>query len=79
MMISGSVPKVVTGIGSSLCHCGNKGVVGGPAPARRRTSGIHCVDYGETAPSMQEAEGEKPVTRAEGEIRDRAMISIMFK
>ena len=28
--------------------------------------------YGETAPSMTGAKGEKPVTRSEAEIRDRA-------
>ena len=27
----------------------SQGVVGGLAPARRRASGIHCVDYGGTA------------------------------
>jgi len=44
----------------------------GEVPARKRASGIHCVDYGETAPSMTGAKGEKPVTRSEAEIRDRA-------
>jgi len=31
--------------------------------------------YGETAPSMTGAKGEKPVTRSEAEIRDRAWLS----
>ena len=40
--------------------------------SRKQASGIHCMDYGETAPSMTGAKGEKPVTRSEAEIRDRA-------
>src|SRR3989338_4423762 len=67
----GSVPKVVTGMRSSLSDATARASLG-DAPARKRASGIHCVDYGETAPSMAGAKGEKPVTRSEAEIRDRA-------